>query len=659
MMEYFVPPQPFPVISTTVAPDPSQLWGAQTRVAPLATNAAWQNFVLNDGTTAEYLHPYSFQSASGKLAICYPKGMAELTMMFQVIIADLIFSCLEEGNSPHTVTYYDDLGVTLTYGSGRLSVPIVRGSPYVTLIYQGGTPVISTSHAILNVSSNSDNTKHKVILNNDQTWLIYCTSPLPIDINLAVNNYGQPYTGIIRIAALPSSNATDYTEGYLDQYKGAYATGGTADFSVPFQVTYTWKKQGTGDLLILSLPHQRDNMTLSAVQSIPSLAYTSIDGNLEGVVGDSWTIATAPIQVGWYSNSGLQKPEYRDPVVNAIQVDVANLSSIDTNATYFYGKQLARAARLALIAEELGNLAPQVETVREFLTKTLTPWFDNTFSGNGLVFDSKWGGIVSINGAADPGGDFGLGLYNDHHFHYGYFVYAGAVLAHLDGQWAQTYKTHLYSLVFDYMNPVSGTQIAPKLRHFDPYVLHSWASGLTDFVDGRNQESTSEAINAYYAATLLGLAYGDQALQQLGLTLTAFEINAAQALWHVRRHSTLYGDAFVEDNRVVGVLWANKRDSGLWFAPPEHKEMRLGIQVLPITPVTQFVFTDEIFVHELVDWTLPRLSEPDVTDAWRGFTYALQYLYHPHPAVNMIDQLQGFDDGNSRSNLLWWIYTRL
>ncbi|BBN14945.1 endo-1,3(4)-beta-glucanase [Marchantia polymorpha subsp. ruderalis] len=658
-MEYYLPPPPFPLLSTSVAPDPTQLWGAQMRVAPMPTNAPWQNFVLNTGTTAEYLHPYSIQSSDGKLAICYPKRMAELAIMFQVIVADLILSCLEEGTSPHTVTNYDDLSVTLSYGSGRLSVPVVRGCPYVTLLFRDGTPVISSSHAILSVESNADNTKHKVQLNNDQTWLIYCSAPLPVDRNLAVSNNGQRYTGTIRIAALPSGNATDSNEAYLDQYKDAYPVGGVADFSVPFQAKYSWKKEGSGDLLILSLPHQRENATLSAVQSIPSLSYSSMDGSLEGVVGDTWTITTAPISVGWFSDTGLQKPEYRDPVVAALRADVANLSTINTTATYFYGKQLARAARLALIGQEIGNCEPEVEKVREFLVSTMSPWFDNSFQGNGLVYDTKWGGIVSTTGASEVGGDFGLGVYNDHHFHFGYFVYAGAVLAKLDGQWAQKYKTYLYALMLDYMNPVAGTQISPKLRNFDAYKLHSWAAGLTDFVDGRNQESTSEAINAYYAASLLGLAYGDASLTQLGLTLTAFEINAAQALWHIRRHSTLYDDVFVEDNRVVGVLWANKRDSGLWFAAPQNKEMRLGIQMLPITPVTGFVFTDEKFVHELVDWTMPRLSEPDVTDAWKGFTYALQYLYHPHPAVNMIDQLQGFDDGNSKSNLLWWIYTRL
>jgi len=51
-----------------------------------------------------------------------------------------------------------------------------------------------------------------------------------------------------------------------------------------------------------------------------------------------------------------------------------------------------------------------------------------------------------------------------------------------------------------------------RLRCFDLYKLHSWAGGLTEFTDGRNQESTSEEVNAYYSATLIGIIYEDAEL---------------------------------------------------------------------------------------------------------------------------------------------------
>ena len=76
---------------------------------------------------------------------------------------------------------------------------------------------------------------------------------------------------------------------------------------------------------------------------------------------------------------------------------------------------------------------------------------------------------------------------------------------------------------------------------------------------------------------------------------------------------------FTRENKVVGVLWSNKRDSGLWFAPPEWRECRLGIQVLPLLPITEVLFSDVEFVRELMKWTLPGLQRKGVGEGWKGF----------------------------------------
>lgn len=86
--------------------------------------------------------------------------------------------------------------------------------------------------------------------------------------------------------------------------------------------------------------------------------------------------------------------------------------------------------------------------------------------------------------------------------------------------------------------------------------LHSWASGLTEFADGRNQDSTSEAVNACCSATLMGLAYGDTHLVVVGSLLTTMEIDASQTWWHVREDDTIYAADFTREKRMVGLLWA-------------------------------------------------------------------------------------------------------
>ncbi|KAA8546728.1 hypothetical protein F0562_003135 [Nyssa sinensis] len=134
----------------------------------------------------------------------------------------------------------------------------------------------------------------------------------------------------------------------------------------------------------------------------------------------------------------------------------------------------------------------------------------------------------------------------------------------------------------------------PQLRCFDLWKLHSWAGGLAEFADGRHQESTSQAVNAYYSAVLLELAYGDTHLVAIESTLSAMEIQSAQNWWHVREGDIMYAEDFTRENRMVGVLWANKRDNGLWFAPPEWRES---------------------------------LEREGVGDGWKGFVYALEGIY--------------------------------
>lgn len=265
-----------------------------------------------------------------------------------------------------------------------------------------------------------------------------------------------------------------------------------------------------------------------------------------------------------------------------------------------------------------------------------------------------------LSGATSSSADFGFGIYNDHHFHLGYFIYGISVLAKIDPDWGQKHKLYAYSLVQDYINLGSRMNPSyPRIRCFDLYKLHSWAAGLTEFPNGRNQESTSEAVNAYYAAALMGLAYQDSTLVSIGSTLASMEILAAQTWWHVGEKNKIYESGFVKENRVVGILWSNKRDSALWWASADCRECRLSIQVLPLCPITEALFSDVGYVKELVEWTEPVLKRKGgVIDGWKGFIYAMEGIYDKESALEKIRKLKSFDDGNSYSNLLWWIHSR-
>ncbi|KAJ7975705.1 Endo-1,3(4)-beta-glucanase [Quillaja saponaria] len=653
----------FPQTHSTVLPDPSNFFSPSLLSNPLPTNSFFQNFVLKNGDQPEYIHPYLIKSSLSSVSVSYPARFFNSAFIYQIFVPDLTISAFgkpdPESHRSHMISAYNDLSVTLDIPFSNLRFFLVRGSPFLTAAVKGRTPIsITTIHAILSFSSNNSLTKYTISLNNGQTWLIYTSSPINLNHSLSEITSGG-FSGIIRIAVLPDCNPK--YESILDRFNSCYPVSGDATFTKPFSLEYRWEKKGWGDLLMLAHPLHlqllsNDDCDITVLEDF---RYKSIDGELVGVVGDSWVLKSDPVSVTWHSTRGIKEDSHAE-IVSALHRDVQalNTSEITTTSSYFYGKLVARAARLALIAEEITFL-DVVPSIRKFLKDTIEPWLDGTFNGNGFLYDGKWGGIISKQGATDSGADFGFGIYNDHHYHLGYFLFGIAVLAKIDPAWGRKYKPQAYSLMADFMNlGRRSNSNYPRLRCFDLYKLHSWAGGLTEFADGRNQESTSEAVNAYYSTALMGLAYGDTHLLAIGSMLAALEIHAAQTWWQVKEGDNIYEEDFTRENRVVGVLWANKRDSGLWFAPPEWRECRLGIQLLPLLPISEVLFSNVDFVRELVKWTLPALQREGVGEGWKGFVYALEGIYDKEGALDKIRNLNGFDDGNSLSNLLWWIHSR-
>ncbi|XP_060194065.1 glucan endo-1,3-beta-D-glucosidase 1-like [Lycium barbarum] len=650
----------FSKAKSLVLPNPSDYFSSKLVSTPLPTNSFFQNFVLKNGDQPEYIQPYLIRSANSSISLSYPSQNITSALLEQIFCPDLTISAFKNPNPKqrHIISSYSDLSVTLDLPSSNLRFFLVRGSPYLTFAVNGHTSIsISTVHPIRKLYCDSSFTKYTIRLLNRQTWILYASSPIYLTHNLSTIKSGG-FSGVIRIAFLTNSDSK--FEKILDQYSSGYPVSGSATLR-SFGIKYKWDVKGEGKLLMLAHPlHCRLlSKADSSVTVLEDFKYRSMDGELVGVIGETWELETERIPVSWHSFRGLNKKSVPE-IIHALGKDVKtlNASNISTTSSYFYGKLIARAARLALISEEVSY--PKImPVVVQYLKDTIEPWLNGTFGANGFLYDGKWGGLVTKQGINDTTADFGFGVYNDHHFHLGYFVYAISVLTRFDPQWGKQYKKQAYSLVEDYTNlgPKENKHYT-RLRCFDLWMLHSWAAGLTEFPFGRNQESSSEAINAYYSAALMGSAYGDADLVSVGSTLTAFEILSAQTWWHVKKDNKIYAPSFVKKNKVVGILWSRKRDSILWFAPSERKDIRLGIQVLPLLPITEVLFSDVDYVKELVKWALTSIPKNRTEEGWKGFVYALEAIYSNKLALKKVMDLSSHDDGNSLSNLLWWIHSR-
>jgi endo-1,3(4)-beta-glucanase len=95
-----------------------------------------------------------------------------------------------------------------------------------------------------------------------------------------------------------------------------------------------------------------------------------------------------------------------------------------------------------------------------------------------FLYDKTYGGLVTINGINDQFANFGSGWYSDHHFHYGYFIHAAAVIARFDVPFFEANRGAFDALVRDICNPDSNDMDFPFARHKDFFDGHSWASGL-------------------------------------------------------------------------------------------------------------------------------------------------------------------------------------
>jgi endoglucanase Acf2 len=256
--------------------------------------------------------------------------------------------------------------------------------------------------------------------------------------------------------------------------------------------------------------------------------------------------------------------------------------------TYWLGKQLGKWATLIPIAEQVEDRAPVTaftgrtrNALENFLSATGAQGKPKK-AGAGLFFyDGNWGTLIGY--PASFGSDIEL---NDHHFHYGYFLRAAGELARRDPAWAADEKWGgmLKLLIRDIASADRHDPLFPFLRNFDPYAGHTWASGHAKFGDGNNNESSSEAVNAWYGLILLGEATGDSAMRDLGVWLLTNEVAAINDYWFDvtgKFHHPDYSPS------VVTMVWGGKGANGTWFSA--NPELVHGINWLPFTGASLYL----------------------------------------------------------------------
>ncbi len=587
------------------------------------------------------------------------------------------------------VSAYDQLSATIKWnvdGSHFMEAPVVRGMPYATMRYTALTPIFSTSntdyHSIATVNGGAPSgtvsgTKFKLTINRPylgngatETWIIYTSSAVTFTLTNQSLTATAPFTGYVRLAIVADGSGA---ETALDTYKDAVPVGGTTSVSVTGDTAttiFTYSKIGVGStLMTYALNHHE--AILSSPSYVPNMTFTTLRGTLHAVTGNSWTMTDALSTITWNSPNAIDASKTAAITTALASEKTFQASNLDAVEAYTFGKQISRAARLALIADQLGDTAAR-DSIVTSMKNALTPWLTNstgTSTTLSLAYDTTWGGVLSNNAlvTSPPGNpnqatEFGNAVYNDHYFHWGYFVYGAAVIAHFDSTWATTYKNKVNDIIRDIANPSpAGDPYFTQLRHHDWYEGHSWAAGLQANGDGRNQESTSEATNAWYGINLWGLVTAQPDLRNVGRYLQAKEVRAAHTYWQMPSTNNVYPTNFA-NQKIIALVFANKIFNATWFGLGD--DQIAGIQAMPFTPATHELLP-KAWMQEMYPVRLTGKASTGTATTpggWLGNTYGAQAIIDPATAYSNINALPPTtstpeyldNQGASKTNFLWW-----
>jgi endoglucanase Acf2 len=324
-----------------------------------------------------------------------------------------------------------------------------------------------------------------------------------------------------------------------------------------------------------------------------------------------------------------------------------------TRGTYWTGKALQKVALLAWLADQIGYDEARGALVKA-LAAELTRWFTATGPA-AFAYDPTWRTLLGFPSEYRSGWEL-----NDHHFHYGYFVFAAATVARFDPEWARRWGALVELLIKDVANADRHDQRFPFLRSFDPYAGHAWANGPALFPRGNNQESSSEEMNFATAVLLWGALTGDRATRDLGIFLHAQAAAAIEQYWFdVDRRTFPPGFA----RPTVGILWGSGGAYDTWW--DRNPVYVHAINFLPFTGGSLYLGRNPAYVarnqRHLVEvnrgevrlwrdlvWMHLALSDPDRAaalyhdnhhfDPERGDSMAFAYHFiHTLKALGQVD----------------------
>jgi hypothetical protein len=535
------------------------------------------------------------------------------------------------GSTSFEVVRYDTVSVTLEYsddGGAVGTVTIAEGSPVVSFTAARDT-VLRPAEALKETA--------------DGVWETHADDAL-YGVRSPEASY---HDGGLEVRAgstaqwfpVPDdSNVDAWAQSLTSPVTGVEVTYKVDEESATTRLTYA----DEGTTVVAAFPGREpggNECSLGTFATAYGISHACATAALE------WSVPRLQAQSA-YDLDGLDDAR-RQALVAQLAADVDAIGPMPAD-TYFGGKSLARVAGFLSLAQDLDETAI-ADKAADLLWEELRTWTEpegcETRDARCFVYDDALRLVVGKTPS------FGSEEGNDHHFHYGYFLAAGAALADYRPETADTLAPVLDALAADIAT--GAEDVLPALRAFDPYRGHSWASGVSPFADGNNQESSSEAVAAWNGLGRWARVRADEALTARADWMLSAEAAAARSLW---LEPDLDDIPAGFDHGIVSLTWGGKRDYATWFSP--EPSAILGIQLLPVGPLSLEYLAGS---PERVDANVEEAGGPDAYRELLG-DYVLMYsalggdgaLDAAEQAASELED-EDLDDGNSRSGILAWL----
>lgn len=653
---------------TTVLPPgvpgiPAKIYKTNSITGKIPTNQWWSSLAWEPFSSAQYPHPLAVKALPTGMQIFYPhRILANAGGIYgrlpETGAPDFILGHSKVAEFPEAlVESFSDWFVTALFGapSQGFQVTYGHGSPYVYAQYYGGEPRLifsgtpdiwfgSPGRAVLGITIND---KHYGLFGpSDSTW-----SGLSSTV-LTNHGNGRNY---FAIACLPERSAAALNK--FRQYAYSHVKKTRVNWSYnprTSEVTTTFTYETTAcegkqtGVIWAMYPHQWRN----TCHKLLKYRYHSVRGTLKTAEGASFeTIMKYPGILPGLPDTGAYD---RNELAAYMGWDASETGPIKPD-TYWSGKYLGKLAALIPIAEQADEKQKAAE-LRSRLKAILEDWFTaknsqgQTKTGQVFYYHEPWGTLIGY--PASYGSDLEL---NDHHFHYGYFIRAAAEIARRDPDWASETRWGgmVKLLIQDIVGPGRAHPLFPFMRNFDVYAGHSWASGHGKFPDGNNQESSSEAMNAWSGLILWGEATGDHSLRDLGIYLYTTEMNAIHQYWFDSRRQN-HPPGYTRT--VATLIWGGKGVHTTWWSsnPAEIH----GINWLPFHGGSLYLGRYSGYVKK--DYRALRKEQAGASpNQWEDLIWMWLALADPSEAIRRFNlQARDFvpEEGNSRTFTYHWLH---